>query len=412
MASSAQFVKYLRAALNHLYEPDRLRRNPLTALLGVSDRPDAFATMQRILIDAIDSLQPQAQHLPGSSGWEVYEPLFYRYVQRLSQRQVARQLGMSVRHLRRKEQAALEVLAGCLWRRFDLETKVHQTTDSPSAQHAEETSSTLPDELDWLRTTPVESPADLNQLLPEVIQLTKPLAAQHRVHLDYYAPELPGLAVHPVAVTQILMSLLSVAIHKCPGGNVSIAARPQPAEVEIQVHTMPTDMEARPLSESDAASLDLAQQLTSLCGGSLAVSDASGAFQADLALPARQQIRVLVIDDNADTLQLLRRYATDSRYWLITTQDPQQALPLTQKFSPHIIVLDVMMPHIDGWRVLGQLRQHPLTGHIPIVICTILAQEEMAYALGASGFVRKPVTREAFLTCLDQQVELLATKPD
>lgn len=411
MALSAQFVKHLRVALNNLYEPDRLRRNPLTALLGISDRPDAFTTMQRILIDAIDSLQPQAQRLPRSSGWEVYEPLFYRYVQRLSQRQVSRQLGMSVRHLRRKEYAALEVLAGYLWRRFDLETKVYQAADEPSSAQTGEASNAVSDELAWLRTTPVESPTDLNHLLPDVIQLTKPLAAQHRVHLDCHAPDLPSLAVHPVAVTQILMNLLSVAIHRCPGGNVSISARPLPAEVEIRVRTVPIATEMWPLSENDAASLDLTQQLTSLCGGKLAVSDLSAAFQADLALPARQQVRVLVIDDNADTLQLLRRYTTDSRYWLITTQDPQQALSLAQRFSPQIIVLDVMMPHIDGWRVLGQLRQHPVTEHVPIIICTILAQEEMAYALGASGFVRKPVTRAAFLACLDQQVELLATKP-
>jgi len=412
MASSAQFVEHLRAALNNLYEPNRLRRNPLTALLGVSDRPDAFATMQRILIDAIDSLQPQGQNLPRSSGWEVYEPLFYRYVQRLSQRQVARQLGMSVRHLRRKERAALEVLAGYLWRRFDLETKVSQTARPlPASETAGETNHVVSDELAWLRSTPVESPADLNQLLPDVVQLTRPLAVQHGVRLDCHAPELPSLAVHPVAVAQILLNLLSVAIHAAPGGNVIISAQPLPAEVEIQVRSVPTAPDIRPLSENDAASLDLARQLTSLCGGKLAEPDMAAAFQASLTLPARQQVRVLVIDDNADTLQLLRRYTTDSRYWLITTQDPQQALTLVQKFSPQIIVLDVMMPHIDGWRVLGQLRQHPLTEHIPIIICTILAQEEMAYALGASGFLRKPVTQQAFLASLDQQAELLETKP-
>jgi len=130
-----------------------------------------------------------------------------------------------------------------------------------------------------------------------------------------------------------------------------------------------------------------------------------------LILPALEQLPVLVIDDNADTLQLLRRYTADTRYRLITTQNPEQTLRLVEKFSPQIIVLDVMMPQVDGWKVLGRLRQHPLTAHLPVIVCTILAQEEMALALGASGFVRKPVTRQAFLTALDHQVELMETEP-
>lgn len=74
---------------------------------------------------------------------------------------------------------------------------------------------------------------------------------------------------------------------------------------------------------------------------------------------------------------------------------------MAQESPPRIIVLDVMMPEIDGWEVLGRLRQHPLTSHIPIIICTILAEEELALSLGASGFLRKPVSREAFLGALD-----------
>jgi CheY-like chemotaxis protein len=56
--------------------------------------------------------------------------------------------------------------------------------------------------------------------------------------------------------------------------------------------------------------------------------------------------------------------------------------------------------------VMSKLRQHPLTRHIPIVVCTILAQENLALALGASGFVQKPVTRRALLDALNRQAEM------
>jgi CheY-like chemotaxis protein len=120
---------------------------------------------------------------------------------------------------------------------------------------------------------------------------------------------------------------------------------------------------------------------------------------------------VLVVDDNADVLQLLQRYSAGTRYRLIGTRDPEQVLSLTEKFSPQVIILDVMMPQVDGWRVLGRLRQHPRTSHIPIIVCTILAQEALALSLGASAFIRKPVTRQVFLAALDHQVALTGTTP-
>jgi CheY-like chemotaxis protein len=131
------------------------------------------------------------------------------------------------------------------------------------------------------------------------------------------------------------------------------------------------------------------------------------AFAATLTIPAAGQLPVLAIDDNADTLRLLQRYTSVTRYRLIGTQEPEQALELATKLAPQIIVLDVMMPQVDGWRVLERLRQHPHTEHIPIVVCTILAQEELAFSLGASGFIRKPIARRAFLAALDQQVQRL-----
>jgi CheY-like chemotaxis protein len=427
MMTNEQFLGALRGALNHLYEPDRLRQSPLAALFDVANRLDTFSALQRILTEAIESLEPEANEPPQSHAWEIYEPLFYRYVQQLDQRQVAKQLGMSVRHLRRKEHAALEVLASRLWEQFDLEAKLRQDTGQrPTPVQGTVSSPTVSEELAWLKDVPLESPTDLAQLLPDVLALAGPLAAQHKVRLDTtIAGDVPSLSVHAVALSQTLLNLLSVAIHQATGGQVTISASALPLEVEIKVQGTYLRQGPQPVLDDDEASLDLARQLADLCRGRLEVARSGdrpqqarsgdrpqqeggeGAFSATLTLPSFVQLPVLVVDDNADTLQLLQRYAVDTRYRLVTTRDPEQALSLAEKFSPKIIVLDVMMPQADGWKVMARLRQHPLTGHIPIVVCTILAQEEMAFALGASGFVRKPVTRQAFLAALDRQAERL-----
>jgi CheY-like chemotaxis protein len=139
------------------------------------------------------------------------------------------------------------------------------------------------------------------------------------------------------------------------------------------------------------------------CGGTLAHALNEAEFVTRLTLPALQPVAVLVIDDNADTLQLLTRYTLGTRYQLTGCQDPNRALQMIEQTLPQLIVLDVMMPQMDGWEVLGRLRQHPRTQHIPIIICSILVQEALAYSLGAGDFVRKPVSRRDFRAALDRQ---------
>jgi CheY-like chemotaxis protein/AraC-like DNA-binding protein len=406
MLTSEEFLKHLRDALNHLYDPHRLRQSPLAILLGVADRFDTPTALQRVLTEAIESLKPKADEPPRSHGRRIYDLLLYRYVQQFSQQEVANQLGMSVRHLRREQRDALEALACLLWEQFRLEAKVREEPDAEAPTQVTVFSPTVNDELAWLKDAPPEQSTDLDQTLPAVLDLARPLAAQHGVHLETTVADAhPMLAVHPVALRQTLLNLLSVAIHRAVSGSqVHISAQPMHWEVKIRVQCEKVSTAPRPVSDDEEATLDMAHQLAKLCGGRLILSADAGTFDSTLILPVLEQLPVLIIDDNPDTLQLLQRYAAGTRYRLIGTQDPEQAMSMAKELSPQIIVLDVMMPQIDGWEVLGRLQQHPLTSDVPIVVCTILAQEELALSLGASAFVRKPVTRQAFLAALARQV--------
>jgi CheY-like chemotaxis protein len=302
------------------------------------------------------------------------------------------------------------VLAGHLWEQFDLQAKLRQGTSEGTTARTQDaaTSPTVNEELAWLKEAPLESPAELNSMLPDILDLIQPLVDQHQVRLDVtIADDLPRLAVHSVALSQTLLNLLTVAMHRAPDGQVSISAKAVSQQIEIKIEGTSSPSSLPYTTKNDDASVDLARQLTELCGGSLTFSGTDDRFSVTLALPAVERLPVLVIDDNADTLQLLRRYTVGTRYRLIAVRDPEQASSLAEKTLPKIIVLDVMMPGIDGWKVLAQLRQNLLTERTPIVVCTILPQEEMALALGANGFVRKPVTRQAFLAALDHQVELM-----
>jgi len=404
MLTIETFLEYLRDALEHLRDFDVLRRSPLCAFLGVADRLDAPAVLQRLLVEAIETLEPDEDEPAHSRAWRVYELLFYRYVQQLSQQEVADQLGIGVRHERRERSVALETLAYHLWAQYGLEEKVRRLAEAHEADEptSGDASPEINAELAWLKNAPLQEPTDLGEALPSTLGLVQTLATQRNVTLDSSLPErFPGVAVHPVALNELLLDVLTVAIHQASGGSVQTSAETNAPDIQIRI-VGTSEAGLVQASSSDTASLEIARRLAELSGGELVIDKTETAFEARLTIPLAEQLSVLAVDDNADTLQLLDRYAVGTRYRVHSASDPNQLLPLAQQLSPQIIVLDVMMPQIDGWKLLGQIREHPLTCHIPIVVCTILAQEELALSLGASAFVKKPVKRQTFLAALDR----------
>jgi CheY-like chemotaxis protein len=83
---------------------------------------------------------------------------------------------------------------------------------------------------------------------------------------------------------------------------------------------------------------------------------------------------------------------------------------LAEQCEARIILLDVMLPGIDGWELLGRLREHPTTQGTPIIVCTILPHEQLALTLGAAQFLRKPVSRSTLLRALDAQAQRLVSR--
>jgi CheY-like chemotaxis protein len=72
--------------------------------------------------------------------------------------------------------------------------------------------------------------------------------------------------------------------------------------------------------------------------------------------------------------------------------------------SPDAIVLDVMLPDIDGWRLLMRLHQDERTRTIPVVVCSVVKEADLARSLGAARFLEKPVRPREFIRALDEVV--------
>jgi signal transduction histidine kinase/DNA-binding response OmpR family regulator len=111
---------------------------------------------------------------------------------------------------------------------------------------------------------------------------------------------------------------------------------------------------------------------------------------------------VLVIDDDPTALDLLERTLEGAGVRVVKASDGREALNLARSLQPAAITLDVLMPGMDGWEVLNELKADAATADIPVIIVTMTTDRHLGYALGATEFLTKPVRRDQLVTLLDR----------
>jgi len=103
---------------------------------------------------------------------------------------------------------------------------------------------------------------------------------------------------------------------------------------------------------------------------------------------------ILVIEDDLTFAGILADMVRGRGFSVLVAVDGENGIALAEHFQPNAIILDVMLPHIDGWGVMRRLKDNPLTRHIPVHFITCLEERQKAMGMGAIGFVTKPVSRE------------------
>ena len=183
--------------------------------------------------------------------------------------------------------------------------------------------------------------------------------------------------------------------------------------------------------------LVISRKFCQLMGGDISVESAHGkgtTFRVDLpaavtepeTVPSAEVAKttagkarrvVLVIDDNHDAADILQHSLVKSGYDVIQAFDGKEGIELARKMQPAAITLDVMMPGMDGWAVLTELKADPSLSHIPVIMVTMLQDRQLGFSLGASGFLTKPVDQAqlaALLTryCGSQKSRVLVVEDD
>jgi PAS domain S-box-containing protein len=116
----------------------------------------------------------------------------------------------------------------------------------------------------------------------------------------------------------------------------------------------------------------------------------------------RTEVQVLVIDDDPNTRDLLARSLAREGYSSAVAANGDEGLRLARELRPHLIILDVLMPDMDGWSVLAALKADAELCSIPVVVVSMVEQQDTAYVLGAADYIVKPLSRDRLRRLVDR----------
>ncbi|MEW6002492.1 MAG: diguanylate cyclase [Nitrospirota bacterium] len=111
---------------------------------------------------------------------------------------------------------------------------------------------------------------------------------------------------------------------------------------------------------------------------------------------------ILVVEDDLSTVELLTLHLTQAGYKVAHAFDGEEALDKAKSLKPFAITLDVILPKKDGWEVLQELKSDRQTADIPVIIHSIVNNKELAFALGATDYLLKPLDKAALISKLEE----------
>jgi GAF domain-containing protein/CheY-like chemotaxis protein len=284
----------------------------------------------------------------------------------------------------------------------------------------------------------------LGPLVDLVISTTKPLVRQDEVRLEtLISTDLPQIYSDQEKIKQILINLISNAAKFTHDGQITVSVEHVDDFFEIKVSDTGTGIASDALEQifiefqqADSSTtreyggtglgLSISRSLARLIEGDLIVSSEVGKGSVfTLTLPVRygeltsstgtESIAfetipkvdqdapiVLVIDDNLDAINLMTQNLEEAGYQIFTATSGDEGIAKAKKYQPFVITLDIMMPKKDGWQVMHDLKAHPATRDIPVVMVTIVDNKKLGLHLGAADYLVKPLQEKQVLESLER----------
>jgi CheY-like chemotaxis protein/DNA-binding CsgD family transcriptional regulator len=382
-------VQIVRNALEYLYANAELANSELAAEFpGIQVLPDTIDRAQALrglLLDAIESLRPLKPAPPHVLTARSHQVLSLRYISGLSVEEIAEELSVGERQVYRDLRRSEEELLAVLLSRSERDAR----PASPAAANAIQAELAVLDKAHHV--------ADVAELLAGAIETVELLADQLGVHIQYDGPT-RGLRaiVLPGVTRQVLVQLLSAAIQTAEQPVLRIEFRADEDAARLLLFPVHRPEDA-PRSSVLKTALSLADSSGHPCE---LVEAPTGAPAVQLTLRLQSQSPVVIVEDNPSTRQLYERYLENSGWQPIPAPDPRAAVDMAATVATAAVIIDLLMPEVDGWAMLQTLKLDPRTAAIPVVVCSVVSDDELARALGAAASLKKPVSRNELLQTL------------
>ena len=402
MDTCEKLEEQLQDALTHLYNPDYQPTDLLYAVTGCDPR-DGPVPVQCAIVQEIEELEPDSSIPPGARVRRIHDVMHHRYVLKLTQEETAQLVNISVRHLNRVQREAVRALARFLWERYRARDQLEgshtaqnrlQSPEEDTAEPALDWRSQTKHELASLHASAPDAVSNVEEVINSVLELESALTSKHgaRVVAGFVQPDLIA-AIHPSVLRQMLITTVGNLARYTSTKEITIYAGLEDGDVKITT-TSPV------AAEEGLREGELIQDILTPEDVSVEACIEGNYVFLWTKVPPVGKVTVLVVEDNPDMVHFYRRATTGTRYRIVhATQDVFKTIKAT---VPDIVVLDVMLPDIDGWKLLMRLHEDPATRSIPIIICSVVREEGLALSLGAALHLSKPVRPREFIQALDQ----------
>ena len=277
--------------------------------------------------------------------------------------------------------------------------------------------------------------------LETIIENIEVLARKKGIEIrQVIPPDLPLMESDETRVHQIMQNIIANAVKFTGAGHITVTAAQADNDIIISIADTGIGISAEDLPlifdefrqadgsaarhyEGTGLGLTIARKAALLLGGEIRVQSQPGqgsvftvvlpvtwrdpgsihpeqpaASELSVPSPAPAEGRkVLIVDDDPATADIIADYLAGAGYMPLTANSGREALRLARDHQPYAITLDLIMPEMDGWEVLQQLKAEPLTARIPVIIMSVSEDRQTGFALGATGYLVKPVDSQTLI---------------
>lgn len=268
--------------------------------------------------------------------------------------------------------------------------------------------------------------------LEYAVSVVRDRALAHDIELTLdVADDLDLVESDELRFKQVVVNLLGNAVKFTPpGGSVRVRARLAQGDLVVTVSDSgigiaPEDQErifesfqqgrrTTSKEEGTGLGLTLCRRIVELFGGEITVSSEVGrgsTFEVSIPITSYRPVApgpfvprtggaVLLVDDDRASLELMAAHLEGVAPHLLRAHDGLMALELARTAAPSAVVLDILLPGLDGWQVLARLREDPLTAGIPVIVASVVDDRVRGSELGAAAYLVKPLGRDELIAAL------------